>query len=792
MGSISRRQRGLVWLAPLAGCGFLLAASVGSAAVTDGSQIAVDIDEVVAESVIGPAAQRCGDADFVRRIHLDLAGAVPAVETVREFLADSASDKRRRLVENLLASPAFARRMAYAFDAMLLERDSPPGGLRDAWQAWLREQIAADRPLDQLCAEVVAATGGDPAANPAAAFLLARGGEPIKMTRAIGRTLFGRELQCAQCHDHPLDGDILQAEFHGLHAFVNRTSLFKAGKVQQLSEAASGEVDYRSVFTEASAAAVWPQLPDGPPLIDEPVPEPSDGYAVTPSKKSRGVPAYSRRAALAKQLATSDAFRRNLVNRLWAFFFGRGLIHPLDGVGPANPASHPELLERLGDRLATGGFRLRPIVRGIVLSETYQRAVDPPAAVEIEPAEVEAQLGRVRRRREQVAARLERLERAAAAAESRFRAAFAAERAIAGKLRPLYASRNEARKVFDAADKAAAAAAASAEKAARVAAAVAAAAAEAKRAAMLLAGDAALADLAASLEHDRSKRQQAGAAAEEQRKKTAEARRNAEENLRAARAAVSGEAARRSPATLADLSREATEATRQLVVCQQQLARLDWRRQLAQDLIEHTGDAAPDATAAATRWQSIQQRWTENLQVARLRPLAADQFLLAVLEATGGLARLRVEATAAIEKKPPESVTKAAAADRQAARQRAIEQAFQQRLDGLLTPFVATFSDPFLEGFQASVNQALLVANGPQISGELPARKDSLVGRLASEDNLQTVAEEVCLALLSRPARPAERKEWAAHLAAGADDRPRAIGELVWAVLASNEFRFNH
>ena len=138
--------------------------------------------------------------------------------------------------------------------------------------------------MDELLGEVVAAEGGDPEATPAAAFLLAREAEPVKMTRAVGRILFGRDLQCAQCHDHPLDDDLRQAEFHGLHAFVKRTSLFTSGKAQQLSEAAVGEVDFTSVFTEESVKAAWPQLPDGPPLIEEPIVEPGDGYVIAPLK----------------------------------------------------------------------------------------------------------------------------------------------------------------------------------------------------------------------------------------------------------------------------------------------------------------------------------------------------------------------------------------------------------------------------------------------------------------------------------------------------------------------------
>ena len=754
--------------------------------------LAASIDRLVEQAAIGPMAGPCSDADFVRRIHLDLTGVIPGPDRVRAFLADEAPDRRERLVDELMGSRAFVRQMGLVLDAMLLERTSPPGGLAQPWQAWLREAVAEGRPLDELLGDVVAAEGGDPAVEPAAAFLLARDAEPVKMTRAVGRILFGRDLQCAQCHDHPLDDDIRQAEFHGLHAFVKRTSLFKAGKAQQLSEAAVGEVDFASVFTDESVKAAWPQLPDGPPLIDEPIAEPGDGYVTPPSKSSRGVAEFSRRGALAQRLAGSDTFRRNLANRLWAVFFGQGLVHPLDGLGPENPASHPLLLDALVEALVAHDFQLRPIVRGIVLSQAYQRSVEPPSPDAIDANALQATLSRLDAEKASLEEQLGPLALAADAAEARRQAAYEAERAIHADLRPTIASRLETRKVFNETAKAADAAQAALEKAATVADAVEAALAEARQASDLLAGDAAVTGVVATLEAQQQARSEARDAAVAAASEKAAAKVAAEAKLTEARAAFDEVAAQRSPATLADLTREAEEARRRLVACQQQLERLAWRQELAADMLGLASLAEAEPPAADAAWASIVERMTDGLQVARLRPLSPDQFAFSLLQATGGLARLEAAAVAAVEKTPPKSVTEAPEAEQPAAREQAIEEELLKQAGGVLRSFDSLYADPLVEGFQATLNQALYLGNASQVSGELAPQGENLAARLLACKEASPAADELCLAVFSRYATDKEKADIAAFLDVAAEDRPRAVAELIWAMLSSTEFRFQH
>ncbi len=781
--------------ARIAAVGSLVVAAVfsmqGHGRATAAESLAASIDRIVAQAAVGPSAEVASDADFVRRIHLDLTGVIPTPERVQAFLADQRSDRRPQLIEELLNSRAFVRHMGLVLDAMLLERTSPPSGLAVPWQAWLRDAVANERPLDELLGDVVAAEGGDPTVEPAAAFLLARSAEPVKMTRAVGRILFGRDLQCAQCHDHPLDDDIRQAEFHGLHAFVKRTSLFTAGKAQQLSEAAIGEVDFTSVFTEESVKAAWPQLPDGPPLIDEPVVEPGDGYTTTPSKSSRGVPSYSRRSALAARLSESDTFRRNLVNRLWAVFFGQGLVHPLDGLGPDNAPSHPQLLAALVDALVEHDYQLRPVVRGIVSSETYQRSIDPPQADAIDTASLETTITTLKEAMTVLTAEREQHAEAAKAAERRRQEAFDRERALHEQLQPSIAARTETRTEFNTAAKAADAADAARDQAAAVAEAVEGALAQARQASELLAGDAEVTGVISSLEKQQKTRSDAQQAADTAAAEKASAKTTAEAELTAARTAFDELASQRSPETLAACTEEAEQARRRLVDCEQQLDRISWRLELADDMLRLSGFREVDVVAAEQLWDSVVTRLTENLQVARLRPLSPDQFAFSLLQATGGLARLEAAAVAAIEKKPPASVTEAVDAERDVAREKAIEAELLKQAGGVLGSFASLYADPLVEGFQATLNQALYLGNASQVSSELAPQGENLAARLIACAPAEA-ADQVCLAIFSRPASEAEQADVAAFLGRPTEERPQAVAELIWAMLSSTEFRFQH
>jgi hypothetical protein len=241
------------------------------------------------------------------------------------------------------------------------------------------------RPLNDLCLEILAADGAGETLRPAASFFLNRLAEPNLMVRDVGRIFFGRDVQCAQCHDHPVVTDYEQSEFFGILSFVNRTYLFideQRGKWAFLGEKAEGELEFASVFYPARGkTAARPVLPMAMAMDAEPgAVDDADAYLIPPAKDQRAIPRYSRRQQLAV-LAThpeNQAFNRNLANRLWSHLLGTGVVHPVDLHHAGNPPASATLLRHLSDELVAQGYDLRAFVREVVLSQTYQRSLIPP------------------------------------------------------------------------------------------------------------------------------------------------------------------------------------------------------------------------------------------------------------------------------------------------------------------------------------------------------------------------------------------------------------------------------
>ncbi|MEX0977759.1 MAG: DUF1549 domain-containing protein, partial [Pirellulales bacterium] len=341
------------------------------------------IDALVESTAPGLVAAVASDADFLRRVYLDFTGTIPDAASARAFLDDADANKRAALVDRLLASPRFARHMQHTFDVAWMER-RPDKGISDVeWQEYLYKTFADNKPLDQLAREILGADGADPQLRAAAKFYLDRDGEANLLARDVGRLFFGRDLQCAQCHNHPLVDDYLQSEYYGLMAFVNRGTVFNDEKEKKVyyAELAEGEVNFKSVFTGRARDRVLPELPQGT-AVNEPVLAKTEQYVVAPAKDVRPVPKYSRRARLAAlaTCGTSAAFNRNLANRLWAQLMGRGIVHPLDMQHSGNPPVQSELLTLLADELVRTKFDARAMLRELALSRTYQRSSEVPDA----------------------------------------------------------------------------------------------------------------------------------------------------------------------------------------------------------------------------------------------------------------------------------------------------------------------------------------------------------------------------------------------------------------------------
>lgn len=391
----------------------------------------VRIDRVVDEASSGVAAPITRDHEFLRRVTLDLNGVTPSTQELRAFLLDPAPDKRARAIDRLLDSPLFARNMANVLDIMLMERRPARAVGNDEWLAFLESSIREQRPLNEVFREILSADGVDAAKRPAAHFYLDREGEPNLIARDVGRIFFGRDLQCAQCHDSPLVDDYHQSDYKGLFAF------FEGGTVVSIKEGdkdktyygerAAGDVAFESVFVKGTRHVTAARLPGDTELV-EPVFHPGDEYQVKPADGVVPVPKFSRRAQIAERATsgTNRVFNENWANRLWGHMLGRGLVHPVDMVHSGNPASYPELLTLLGNELAASHFSLKSFLREIALTKVYQRAIDSPERI-LDKASVAAdRLAKLTASRPPLAAALEATQAAYEAATEKHRAAEAA------------------------------------------------------------------------------------------------------------------------------------------------------------------------------------------------------------------------------------------------------------------------------------------------------------------------------------------------------------------------------
>jgi len=319
------------------------------------------------------------DSVFARRVAIDLTGMPLSIDKLKSFLEDKSSDKRAKLVDELLATPQSARHLATWLSMILLERRSAKVANEDLWTAYLIDHVRNDKPLTELTNDLLTATGEEGPKQVAARFLMDREAEPNLLTRDVGRVFLGRDMQCNQCHDHPLVDGYLQNDYQSLLAFLQPTSVATvklAGKDKTLlTEKNGGRVLFDSVFIKDDSLLTGPALFGLPPVTDPEI-KPGNEYVQRQSPSTVAKPVASRRAALASQIVRSPYFAQNWSNRIWSIAFGRGVIHPPDFTHPENPPVDAELLKSLSEAFAAGGYRIKPVLRAIVLSRPYQSPFD--------------------------------------------------------------------------------------------------------------------------------------------------------------------------------------------------------------------------------------------------------------------------------------------------------------------------------------------------------------------------------------------------------------------------------
>jgi len=298
------------------------------------------------------------DEEFLRRVCLDLAGTLPPPHRVREFVADRDSHKRDRLIDILLNSPEYVDYWSFRFSDLLRVTFVTSNSIRgaEAYQSWISDSIAANKPYDQMARERIAAQGySAPARN---FYYIEELTTPDVIMPELIRLYMGRRIECAQCHSHPFEA-WSQNQYWGLAAFFSGYSELRESALI-IDVLGGGHVDQPRDMTVSN-----------PRTKEKVAPSFLDGTKLPPSQW------MDPRMALAKWVTSHPYFAEAAVNRLWSFFFGRGLVEPVDDFRSTNPPSHPDLLKALAKDFKDSGYDLKHLMRTIAQSRTYQLSATP-------------------------------------------------------------------------------------------------------------------------------------------------------------------------------------------------------------------------------------------------------------------------------------------------------------------------------------------------------------------------------------------------------------------------------
>jgi hypothetical protein len=332
------------------------------AAKLDHLALARRIDEEIdkrldAEKISTSAA--ADDAEFVRRVYLDLTGVIPSAAKVAEFIDSKAATKRAMLIDQLLESPEFGRHMADIWDKLLFHRMTDNRAIKaEPLTHWLEEKFNANVHWNKLVSELLTATGTQEENGASTYFLAALTAD--KMVDSASRLFMGVKLECAQCHNHPFTG-WKQNDYWGMAAFFMKvrvqgnTKNAKNGGTPGISESDRG----RQKNLPESAKALPPKFFQG----DQP--------------KVNSVEPL--RPVLAKWLTsqTNKYFSRAFVNRVWGQLLGTGIVNPIDDMHDDRIPSHPELLAEMARQFAESDFDIKFLYRAICNSNVYQRTSKP-------------------------------------------------------------------------------------------------------------------------------------------------------------------------------------------------------------------------------------------------------------------------------------------------------------------------------------------------------------------------------------------------------------------------------
>ena len=301
----------------------------------------------------------CSDEVFLRRAYADVIGLLPTREEHDRFMASNETNKREKLVDELLGRKEFVEVWVMKFAELLKIRSDNQESYKAAllYFNWLDDKLSHNVPMDQIVQELLDSTGGtfkSPATN---YFELER--DPLKLAEDTAQVFMGMRIQCAQCHNHPFDRWTMN-DYYGFASFFSQIGRKQAEDAREQIVFNSGGGEVGNPVTHKQAEPTF--LGGGP--------------ADTKGK--------DRREVLAKWLASPENpyFAKNLANIVWAHFLGKGIVEPVDDVRISNPPVNPELLDELATKFQSYHYDFKHLVRDICTSRVYQTATEPNASNE--------------------------------------------------------------------------------------------------------------------------------------------------------------------------------------------------------------------------------------------------------------------------------------------------------------------------------------------------------------------------------------------------------------------------
>jgi hypothetical protein len=327
------------------------------------------------------------DHEFIRRASLDIIGRIARPAEIQKFMNDPAETRRALLIERLLDSEDFPRHWATMWANWLLGRTGVfgRGKYHEEMVTWLEDQFAQNRPYNLIVRDLLTASG-DNSSNGAVNFILANVGEAVPppkrseegqfemvpITSRITRLFLGTQVQCAQCHDHPFQKSIKQDRFWGVNAFLRQVERVGAPPVPRGAMAMTfAKLELRDNKNWNPEATVFYEKRNGVVL--------QTGAEFLPAAEGKraarlpgGVTGRERREKLADFVEENENFPKAVVNRIWAVFFGRGFVNPIDDFNDNNQPSDPELFNEVSARFKHYNYNLKKLIRWICNSNAYQ------------------------------------------------------------------------------------------------------------------------------------------------------------------------------------------------------------------------------------------------------------------------------------------------------------------------------------------------------------------------------------------------------------------------------------